>query len=138
VRFPKTIRHRKAECKIYGKSKHYPAYRLAWRINGKRHMKPFDTYSDARNAADQLVKDLAKSSQVAAPSPSQARDASAAFEGYSKAILQTQAKNSQINRAPNQRMGSKRNYLRSMPTIGPCISKRQPDRTAGWGPKSFR
>jgi hypothetical protein len=53
VRFPKTIRHRKAECKIYGKARHYASYRVAWRAGGQRHMKNFRTYSDAKKSADE-------------------------------------------------------------------------------------
>ena len=35
VRFPKTIRYRKAECKIYGKSKPYPFYRVCGSVAEK-------------------------------------------------------------------------------------------------------
>lgn len=80
VKFPKVVRHRKAEVTIYGKKPNYPFYRLAWRIHGKRRMKSFKTYSEAKGEADELVKDLAKGSAVAELTPDQARDAIAAIE----------------------------------------------------------
>src|SRR6266545_546213 len=63
VKFPKVIRHRKAEVTIYGKRKSYPFYRLAYRVNGKRHMKSFNTYGEAKAEADKKVRELAKGSQ---------------------------------------------------------------------------
>ena len=51
---------------IYGKSKAYPAYRLAWRVTGKRRMERFHTYSEAKSRADALVKELAQGSHVTA------------------------------------------------------------------------
>lgn len=80
MRFPKIIRHRKAEVTIYGKSENYPAYRIVWRANGRRLMKRFSTYSDALEAAEKLVKELAEGSQVAALTSAQANDALIAFE----------------------------------------------------------
>jgi integrase len=80
VKFPKVIRHRKAECKIYGKKPNYPFYRVAWYITGKRRIKQFATYSAAKSFADVLVKDLASGSQRTALTPAQAVDALAAIE----------------------------------------------------------
>jgi len=61
------IKHRgQVLATIYGKSKAYPAYRLAWRVTGKRRMERFQTYSEAKRRADALVKELAKGSQVTA------------------------------------------------------------------------
>jgi integrase len=80
VKFPKIIRHRKGECKIYGKKPHYPFYRVAWYVNGQRRVKQFATYSAAKQYADDLVKELAKGSQSTALTPSQAIDALAAVE----------------------------------------------------------
>jgi len=80
VRFPKVIRFRKAECKIYGKKPHYPFYRVAWYVTGQRRIKQFATYSKAKSFADELVKDLAKGSQSTALTPAQAIDALAAVE----------------------------------------------------------
>jgi integrase len=80
MKFPKTIRHRKAECKIYGKAKDYAFYRVAWRAGGQRRMKNFRTYSEAKAYADDLVKELAKGSQATALSAGQAADAITALE----------------------------------------------------------
>ncbi|MDE3100577.1 MAG: hypothetical protein KGJ88_14000 [Verrucomicrobiota bacterium] len=44
VRFPKVIRHRKAVATIYGKSKNYPYYRLAYYTAGQRHVRHFSAY----------------------------------------------------------------------------------------------
>ncbi len=80
MKFPKTIRHRKAECKIYGKAKDYAFYRVAWRAGGQRRMKNFRTYSEAKSYADALVKELAQGSQVTALTAGQAADAMTALE----------------------------------------------------------
>jgi hypothetical protein len=81
VKFPKRIKHRgKALATIYGKSKSYPLYRVSWTVAGKRMMKAFPRYGEAKRHADALVKDLAKGSQVTALTPGQARDALAALE----------------------------------------------------------
>jgi len=63
VKFPKIIRHRKAEVTIYGKKESYPFYRLSWRFNGRRHMQSFRTYREAKAAGDKKVRELAKGSQ---------------------------------------------------------------------------
>jgi integrase len=80
MRFPKRIRHRRAEAVIYGKSKAYPFYRLAYRVNGRRRMASFATYSEAKGEAEKKVRELAGGSQVAALSAAQARDALAALD----------------------------------------------------------
>ena len=80
MRFPVIIRHRKAEAKIYGKSKNYPFYRVAAYVGGKRRMASYGTYSEAKDAADNLVRDIANGSQAAALTAGQANDALAALE----------------------------------------------------------
>jgi hypothetical protein len=80
MRFPKRIRHRRAEAVIYGKSKAYPFYRLAYRANGRRRLKSFSTDSEAKSEAERLVRELAAGSQAPALSAGQARDALAALE----------------------------------------------------------
>ena len=81
MRFPKRIKHRGEHlATIYGKSKSYPLYRVAWYAAGKRRMATFASYSLAKRHADALVRDLAKGSQVTALNPAQARDALAALE----------------------------------------------------------
>jgi integrase len=84
------IKHRgQVLATLYGKSKAYPAYRLAWRVTGKRRMERFQTYSEAKRRADALVKELAKGSQVTALTARQATDALAAFERLQGFFQQT-------------------------------------------------
>ena len=94
MKFPKIIRNKKTkvEVTIYGKSKGgerkpdgtrtqpYPFYRLCWRVAGQRRMKSFGTYSEAKKAAEEMVRDLGSGSQVTALTPGQANDARAALE----------------------------------------------------------
>ena len=79
--FPKHIEHRgKVLATIYRKSKSYPLYRVSWTVAGKRMMKAFPLYGEAKRHADKLVKDLAKGSQATLLTAGQARDALAAME----------------------------------------------------------
>ena len=81
MKFPKRIKFRgRPLATIYRPSKSYPNYRVAWTAGGRRMMKGFPRYGDAKSHADQLVKDLAKGSQVTALTPAQASDALAALE----------------------------------------------------------
>jgi len=80
VRFPKRIKHRGRTYATIYKPKGYPLYRLAWTVAGKRVMKSFPRYGDARKHADELVKELATGSQVTALTPVQASDALAAID----------------------------------------------------------
>ena len=47
MRFPKTIKHRRFEAAIYGKTKKYHYYRVAYYATGKRHIRNFKTFSEA-------------------------------------------------------------------------------------------
>ena len=96
VRFPKTIRFRKAECKIYGKKPDYPFYRVAWYAAGHRRVKQFATYSEAKQFADATVKDLAEGSHATALTPKQAVDAIAVFEQLSQSNM-VRSNGNQIN-----------------------------------------
>ncbi len=80
MRFPVVIRHRKAEARIYGRSDAYDYYRVAAYVGGKRRVSSHGTYSEARAAADKLVRDIADGSQTAALTPGQANDALAALQ----------------------------------------------------------
>jgi hypothetical protein len=81
VRFPKRIEYRgRTFATIYAKSESYPLYRVAWTVSGRRLMKSFNRYGEAKRHADELAKDLAKGSQVAALTPGQATDALAAID----------------------------------------------------------
>jgi integrase len=88
VRFPVTIRHRTSTAKIYAPAGKFAYYRVAYTTAGKRKMQTFAAYSDAKAAAERIVRDAANGSQAAALSASQSRDALAALErldGYFKA-----------------------------------------------------
>jgi integrase len=90
MRFPKRIRHRgQVLATIYAKTKAFPAYRLAWRVTGKRRMERFQTYSEVKRRADALVKELAQGSHVTALTPRQATDALAALERLQGFFQQT-------------------------------------------------
>jgi integrase len=80
VKFPKIITHRKLEATIYRKTKSYPFYRVAHRVDGKRRLSSFATYSEAKTAADKMLRALAKGSRAAALTSKQAADALAALE----------------------------------------------------------
>ncbi len=80
MRFPKIIRHRKAEVTIYGKTKNYPFYRIAYRADGKRQMKNFAKYSEALDEAEEKAKKLAEAHPIVALSAAQARDAITALQ----------------------------------------------------------
>ncbi len=80
MKFPKVIRHRKAEVTIYGKKPNYPFCRIAYRADGKRHLLNFSKYGDALKEAKKKAKDLAKGHPGIALSPAQSRDALAAIQ----------------------------------------------------------
>jgi hypothetical protein len=80
VKFPVTIRQRACKAKIYAPAGKYNYYRLAYTTAGKRRMQTFAAYSDAKAAADRIVRDMASGSQAAALTASQSRDALAALE----------------------------------------------------------
>ena len=80
VKFPVTIRHRNSKAKIYAPGGKFAYYRLAYTTAGKRRMQTFAAYSDAKAAAERIVRELANGSQAAALTASQSRDALAAFE----------------------------------------------------------
>jgi len=80
VRFPVTIRHRTSKAKIYAPAGKFAYYRVAYATAGKRKMQTFAAYSDAKAAAERIVRELANGSQAAALTATQSRDALAAFE----------------------------------------------------------
>ena len=80
MRFPKVIRHRKAEVTIYGKKKNYPFYRIAYRAEGKRHLRSFSEYSDALKEAKKKAGELAEGHPIVALSAAQSRDAITALQ----------------------------------------------------------
>jgi len=63
MKFPLTVRFRKASVKIYGRSSAYLFYRVAFHAGGRRHVRSFSTYSEAKAEADAKVRDLANGKQ---------------------------------------------------------------------------
>ena len=80
MRFPVTIRHRTSKAKIYAPSAKFAYYRLAYTTAGKRRMQTFAAYSDAKAAAERIVRAAASGSEAAALSATQSRDALAALQ----------------------------------------------------------
>ena len=80
MKFPVTIRHRQSKAKVYAPAKNFAYYRLSYAVAGKRRMQTFATYSEAKDAGERIVREIAQGSQAASLSASQSRDALAAFE----------------------------------------------------------
>ena len=80
MKFPVTIKHRNSKARIYAPAENFAYYRVAYTVAGKRKMKTFATYSDAKAEAERLVREMASGSQAATLSASQSRDALAALE----------------------------------------------------------
>jgi integrase len=80
MKFPKVIRHRKAEVTIYGKKPNYPFYRIAYRVAGKRHLRNYSKYGEALKEAEKKIRELAEGSQTAALTTKQSGEALTAFE----------------------------------------------------------
>ena len=80
MKFPVTIRHRASKAKIYAPAGKFAYYRVAYTTAGKRKMQTFAAYSDAKTAAERIVREMANGSQAASMTASQSRDALAAFE----------------------------------------------------------
>ena len=80
VRFPVAIRYRGTTAKIYAPGGKFNYYRVAVTVAGRRRMQTFANYSDAKTAAERIVREVKQGSQAAALSASQSRDAKAALE----------------------------------------------------------
>ena len=75
MRFPIRIKHRKQQAVIYGKTAGYQFYRVAATVAGRRVLKSFNTYTEALNHAERLVRELAQGNQSTALSDREATDA---------------------------------------------------------------
>ena len=58
MKFPVTVKYRRAEAVIYAKSEKYPYYRLAYCAVGKRIVRSFPTYSAVRKEAEDKLREL--------------------------------------------------------------------------------
>ena len=73
VKFAQVIKHRKIEARIYGKSADYPLYRLGYYVAGKRRVRHFATYGEAKAEAEWIVRELANGLQSTALAGSRSR-----------------------------------------------------------------
>ena len=80
VKFPVTIRHRSAKAKIYAPGERFAYYRLCYTLTGKRKMKTYASYSEAKKNGERILKEISQGSLAPVLSASQAQDALAAFE----------------------------------------------------------
>ncbi len=103
-KFPVTIRHRASAAKIYAPGGKFAYYRVAYTTAGKRKMQTFAVYSDAKAAAERIVREAASGSQVAALSASQSRDALAALQRL-EAFRQSTGKRLSLLAAVSEHVG---------------------------------
>ncbi len=95
VKWPYKVRHRKngpVVAKIYRPCQGRDSYRVAWLAAGKRVMKSFPRFAGqdgAREFAENLAKDIAQGSQVAALTPAEARSAFAVRDALEAFRLET-------------------------------------------------
>lgn len=75
MKFPAIIKHRRFQATIYAESEKYPYYRLAYRAAGKRIVRSFATYSEAKTEAETKVRELATGNQGVALSAKEVADA---------------------------------------------------------------
>jgi integrase len=75
MKFPVKVSFRKAEAKIYGKTAAYPFYRICYRAGGKRHVRSFTSYGEARAEAETKVREIANGDQSIALTPKEASGA---------------------------------------------------------------
>jgi integrase len=75
VTFPVTVEHYDQRAKIYRPAKGFPFYRAAFKVDGKRRMLTFGSYSEAKAAAEAKVKELHKGQKSAGLTAREAQDA---------------------------------------------------------------
>lgn len=75
MRLPVRVKHRKEEAVIYGKTASYCFYRVAVKLAGRRVLRSFGSYSEAREYAECTVRALAQGNQATTMTPKEASDA---------------------------------------------------------------
>ncbi len=75
VTFPVTVEYYDHRAKVYAPAKGFPFYRVAFKVDGKRRMLTFGTYTEAKTAAEAKVKELHKGQKSSALTAKQAQDA---------------------------------------------------------------
>ena len=73
--FPVKVEYYDQRAKVYAPAKGFPFYRIAFKVAGKRRMLTFGTYTEAKTAAEEKVKELHKVQQSSALTARQAQDA---------------------------------------------------------------
>lgn len=73
--FPVTVEYYDQRAKVYAPAKSFPFYRVAFKVDGKRRMLTFGTYTEAKTAAEAKVKELHKGQKSSALTAKQAQDA---------------------------------------------------------------
>ena len=75
MRFPVTVEFYDQRAKVYAPAKNFAFYRVAFKVDGKRRMLTFGTYSEAKTTAEAKVKELHKGQKSSALTAKQAQDA---------------------------------------------------------------
>jgi hypothetical protein len=60
VKFPHPIRFRSFTAKIYGRSEAYPFYRLALRVAGKRVLRSFPSFAEAKQEGEKQLREASQ------------------------------------------------------------------------------
>ena len=87
VKFPHTISFRSLTAKIYGRSEAYPFYRVAIRVAGKRVVRSFATFAEAKKEAEAKLRQTATGNLSAGLSAKETADTIAirqALSNYSQ------------------------------------------------------
>ena len=66
LKFPIKIKFRKAVATIYGKSPSYPFYRVCYHAAGRRHLRSFASYQEAKAEAESKVREISSGNQTLA------------------------------------------------------------------------
>ena len=115
MKFPVTIKHRTGKVKIYAPANNFAYYRLSFTVSGKRQMRTFDTYTEAKEAGEAKAEEIHKNSAAASLTPSQSRDALAAFERL-EAYFKATGERISLNAALGEYLDSKVRIKVPMPT----------------------
>ena len=121
VKFPYTVRFRTLTAKIYGKSVSYPFYRLAVRVAGKRAMRSFAIFKEAKAEANTKLREMAQGNPSAGLSAKESADALAIREAVEAFYRDTGRKVSALQAATG--------YLATLRTLPVNITPEEACRT---------
>jgi integrase len=80
VKFPHIVRFRTLTATIYGRTANYPFYRLAVKVAGKRLVRSFQKFTEAKSEAENKLRELSKGNQSAGLNAKESADALAIRE----------------------------------------------------------